>query len=60
MISRSGIIRSDAVNCDLENTGTWLFVSSRVAEGKISEIHSLAAPLRLQFRVSLSGGNPTD
>src|SRR5262249_48197138 len=45
--SRSGIIRSDEANRDLENTGAWLFVGSRVSEGKTSEIYSLAAALRL-------------
>ena len=44
--SRSGIIRSDEANRDLANTGTW-FVGLRVSEGKTSEIHCLAAPLRL-------------
>jgi hypothetical protein len=44
---RSGIIRSDEVNRDLANTGTWLFVGLRVSEGKTSEIDSLGAPLRL-------------
>jgi hypothetical protein len=45
--SRSGIILRDEANGDLANTGTWLFVGLRVSEGKTSEIHSLAAPLRL-------------